>query len=155
MKSTRFNCQYCKNKINKCAITSMGASGSRAFTRPWTNSISVNPSQTATNCISVNPSQTATYVKLKPHFAMSGYTTASTMGTMMTIKMAFTVCRGSGEGPLTQPQETRGLWKVSWAFLLPASGPAEFQLLPKKEEAKSYWKKKKKNMEGKKKGLRD
>lgn len=82
-----------------------------------TNSVSVNPSQTtATNSVSVNPSQRATYVKLKPHFAMSGYTTASTMGTMMTIKMAFTVCRGSGEGPLVQSQGTRGPRKVSRAL---------------------------------------
>lgn len=52
---------------------------------------------------SINPNQAATYVKLK-HFAMRGYTTASMMGTMMTIKMAFTVCGGSGEGPLALSQ---------------------------------------------------
>lgn len=44
-----------------------------------------------------NPNPLVTYVKLRPHFAIRGYTTASMMGTMITIKMAFTVCRWSGD----------------------------------------------------------
>lgn len=40
-----------------------------------------------------DPKPRVTYVKFKPHFAIRGYTTASTMGTIMTIRMAFTVCR--------------------------------------------------------------
>lgn len=71
------------------------------------------------------------YVKLKPHFLMRGYTSLSMMGTRVRIKMGFTICtrtkRNTQLGNMMWTHCVQGWYRNHHA---PASDPAAESVFP-------------------------